>query len=147
MKRLVLVLVILLFGIFLWAALPARAEVKERGEICFDMFPEIVFEGVGGQLQVGVLSFGAGHLVLDGKIIPLISFAPIGRVYGTATLDGDNITVSLTVTPSVSSQSDTVSFLHIVLNATTKSGTWTAVPVATSSQKFGGTISIGSCQH
>jgi len=121
------VIAMLFLGIFLGLAFTAGAEVKDLGEVCFDMFPNVQFEGTGGQLQVGVLSFGAGHFILEGKIVPNLIFEPSGRVHGNAFMDGNNITMSLTssnVSSLVSPLSGRVFFFHIVLDATTLSGKW-----------------------
>lgn len=115
---------------FLGQTFTAGAEVKDLGEVCFNMSPEIVFEGVEEQLQVGVLSFGSGHFMLDGKIVRLMTLASLGRVHGSAFIDGNSITMNFTlsdVTSMISPRSGTVSFFHIILDAATLSGSWVSL--------------------
>lgn len=143
--------------ILIGSAFMASAEVKDLGEVCFNMSWDDVFEGVGGQLQAGVLSFGNGHFILDGKIVPLIILDPNGHVHGSATLDGNSITMSLALSDAAtltSPLSGRVSLIHIVLDSTTLSGRWVATgynfrtaPDATSGELFGGTISIAQCRQ
>lgn len=156
-KRFVIVLVFLAMS--LGGALSTEAEVKDLGEICFIMFPDIIFEGSGGQLQVGVMSFGANHFVLDGRVGPIYVLGPRGHVSGSASLDGDTITMTLTgsdMISQVSPRSGTFSSLHIVLDAATGSGSWTALSfgfkyintsLVVTPQVGGGTIHVAPCWH
>lgn len=152
-----LVVAVLFCSIFFGLAFSADAEVKDLGEVCFDMLPGIIFEGVGGQLQVGVLSFGAGHFVLDGKIVPMLILEPHGRVHGTAFVDGDKITINLTssnVTAFVDPRAGDVSFFHIELDAATLTGKYSVLMLRFTTGKESvatprdvGTISIGPCRN
>jgi hypothetical protein len=133
MKSLSKMLVIILFFavIILGFSVTTRAEVKDMGEFCFEMQPVVSVEGIGGQLRVGVLSFGSGHLILDGTIVPKFSFAPTGHVHGSATLEGNKVTMSLTSSEAALdinvSLTGQVAVLHAVIDATTLYGDWSAM--------------------
>ncbi len=115
----------LLASLFLcFGPLSARAEVKELGDVCFSLDNGTLAPPLGG--RVGVLRYGAGHIVLDGQI----GNAPL---HGTAVIDGNNFVVTLN-TSYVSTDKSVSSFsvIHMVVDAGTLQGTYTTMFTQTS---------------
>jgi hypothetical protein len=104
--------------------LNAQAEVKELGDVCFSLDNGTLAPPLGGRL--GVLLYGAGHIVLDGQL----GNAPL---HGTAVIDGNNFVVTLN-TSYVSNDKSVSSFsvIHMVVDAGTLQGTYTTMFTQTS---------------
>ena len=68
----------------------ALAEVNYLGEICFQMVDNATSQA--RILEMGLLSYGADHFPLNGKITEGQSVIP---VYGAAVWDGKSITITL----------------------------------------------------
>lgn len=102
----------------------SAASVTNLGKFCFLFDP-----GSPGQfpanVQVGVLSDGSGHFVINGQIIFATGFIARGPVYGTAYIESNHIVASLTSTSIDPGPSFT--FLHVVIDMPTLRGTYTVM--------------------
>jgi len=99
-------------------------EVKYIGEFCFTL-TSTSFQGVPDEtIQVGVLSYGAGHLSLDGN---LSSDSQPRPAHGSAVLFGDSV-LAILATSGPQSQRSTFSKTYDLQGGlATLSGTYTSI--------------------
>ena len=148
-----IVLLMGLIGLCLCSRGTAQAEVSDLGEFCFFMQNDIQFISESGTLQVGILSYGAGHFVVHGESAGKAIHN--GPFHGTAMIEGNNILMSL-----VSSESNLKTFaatgsfssLHISLDIYKLSGRFVNMTinydgqVVRSPAVHGGSIVATQCQ-
>jgi len=95
-------------------------EVKYIGEFCFTL-TSTSFQGVPDEtIQVGVLSYGAGHLSLDGNL----SSRP---AHGSAVLFGDSVLATLATSGPQSQRSTFSKTYDLQGGLATLSGTYTSI--------------------
>ena len=123
MKKICLVLLV---ALCFCAPVSGEAAVSELGDVCLSLNPDAGYEGMWATIQVGVLAYGPNHFVLNGIMTGALSADVSGPAHGTATLDGENIVISLTNTSirdiNLPNYEVYASELHIVLNGPDFSG-------------------------
>jgi hypothetical protein len=114
-------MIVILVCLFFSLGTEALAEVTYVGEYCFHVTPVVCPIGapcVPIGLQVGVLSYGDNHYVINGTVN---STSP---VYGTGFIQGNIATVSLSNTTATS-----FNVIYIDLDLNTFTGTYTIMPI------------------
>ncbi len=102
----------------------AAQEVEYIGEFCFTL-TSTSFQGVPDEtLQVGGLSYGAGHLSLDGNVSSDSQPRP---AHGSGVLFGDSVLVTLTTSGPLSQRSTFSKTYYLQGDLTTLSGTYTSI--------------------
>lgn len=90
----------------------AQGDVSYIGEYCFDLvsvFPDRPIKN----LQIGILSFGAGHFPLHGKAVVQGAILP---VHGTAVLDGDSVSMTLNAAGPTPGSIKTTIYIHFTVS-------------------------------
>lgn len=121
LKHSTLMVVISVFLFFSLGTEAARAEVTYVGEFCFHVQPVVCPIGspcVPIGLQLGVVSYGENHYVINGTV------NSISPVYGTGFIQHNIATVSLSNTTAISFDA-----IYIVLDLNTWTGTYTVMPI------------------
>jgi hypothetical protein len=120
LKHRTLMIVVFVFLFFSLGTEAALAEVTYVGEFCFNVIPVPCPVGapcVPIGLQLGVLSYGDNHYVING----IYANSP---VYGTGFIQDNTATVSLSNTTAAN-----FSAIYIVLDLNTMTGTFSVMPI------------------